>query len=237
MSIRPRYRPQAGADCRAPSAGTGTLLLCTALAVANAACAPSYVHPAYRPMHGIAAYGGTAVLQTSGAAAPALTAQTVNLTICWNPPPEEPADELGWKDMGRMPPIDRPRRPPRLPPVVAFVDVGDSCTLTGTWIDGVVVASPGSPCTLPTAPTRPLRVTDALVNVGARSRSLALVVGRYATVVLPAPVSTAQLALELGGDVVEDDGSKRHVLYTFHGGLVSHADAETRCALSPAPFR
>jgi hypothetical protein len=93
------------------------------------------------------AYGGTASLEGSKGANPALAHQSVAVMSC---PGAAHSDANGW---------------PEVPEPFAILTVGDRCTIDGAWRAGTFLAETGGQCVLPFPDQEvTIRVTDAMAR-------------------------------------------------------------------------
>jgi hypothetical protein len=129
-------------------------------------------------------YRGTGTLRSSGDAADDLAADSVIVTSCrWEP--QSFRDEPGR---------------------VAFLEIGDRCTIEGHWSDSTFFAQKAGRCTLGGAKhERTLRVTDVVARYGSVRSGRSMEIDR------------GILEVTVGGDETGPDGHATHALYHFLG--------------------
>jgi hypothetical protein len=146
------------------------------------------------------AYGGTASLEGSRGAPPALAHQSVAVMSCV-PAAHSVARE--WSELAEP---------------FAILTVGDRCTIDGAWAAGTFLAETGGQCVLPFPDQEvAIRVTDAMARrpiVGGRH-------GSYE--------DSTYVEVQIAGDTTNARGPGEHVRYQFSGTIGNAVDASQPC--------
>jgi hypothetical protein len=145
-------------------------------------------------------YGGTASLEGSRGATPALAHQSVAVISC-TPSVHSEARAL-----------------PELPAPFAILTVGDRCTIDGAWATGTFLAETGGQCILPFQDQEAaIRVTDAMAR-------RPVVGGRYGVY-----EDSTYIEVQIAGDTMNAKGPSEHVRYRFSGTIAKAVDANQPC--------